>query len=86
MRDVGQGPVPNPVPDFTFTVVKAHSALRSVRYTYLCDFRTDLMEPSFADTATGTPAPYGQACANCARAKCKCILRIGGGACDRYVD
>jgi hypothetical protein len=31
----------------------------------------------------GTPAPYGQACANCARSKCKCIIRHAGGPCER---
>ncbi|KAK1984656.1 hypothetical protein LZ30DRAFT_779608 [Colletotrichum cereale] len=28
-------------------------------------------------------APYGRACSNCSRAKCKCILRLAGGACER---
>ncbi|KAH6675190.1 hypothetical protein B0J14DRAFT_653379 [Halenospora varia] len=31
----------------------------------------------------GTPAPYGKACANCARSKCKCIIRHAGGPCER---
>ncbi|EEY19520.1 conserved hypothetical protein [Verticillium alfalfae VaMs.102] len=31
----------------------------------------------------GTPAPYGRACTNCAKAKCKCTLRSVGGACER---
>ncbi|KAK1993065.1 hypothetical protein LX36DRAFT_268945 [Colletotrichum falcatum] len=31
----------------------------------------------------GIPAPYGRACINCSRAKCKCILRPVGGACER---
>ncbi|RJE26156.1 hypothetical protein PHISCL_01506 [Aspergillus sclerotialis] len=31
----------------------------------------------------GRPAPYGRACANCARAKCRCILRNNGGSCER---
>ncbi|KAK2729073.1 C6 transcription factor [Colletotrichum kahawae] len=31
----------------------------------------------------GIPAPYGRACTNCSRAKCKCILRPAGGACER---
>ncbi|KAK2015906.1 hypothetical protein LZ32DRAFT_112731 [Colletotrichum eremochloae] len=31
----------------------------------------------------GIPAPYGRACTNCSRAKCKCILRPVGGACER---
>ncbi|QGA17148.1 hypothetical protein EYB26_004818 [Talaromyces marneffei] len=29
------------------------------------------------------PAPYGRACVNCVRAKCKCILRNGGEVCER---
>jgi hypothetical protein len=29
--------------------------------------------------ADGTPAPYGRACTNCARAKCRCIYRNDGG-------
>ncbi|KAF2737109.1 hypothetical protein EJ04DRAFT_510641 [Polyplosphaeria fusca] len=32
--------------------------------------------------ANRVPAPYGQACTNCAKAKCKCILRHGG-VCER---
>ncbi|KAI8244231.1 Efflux pump mlcE [Colletotrichum sp. SAR 10_96] len=31
----------------------------------------------------GIAAPYGRACTNCSRAKCKCILRPAGGACER---
>ncbi|GAB1311438.1 hypothetical protein MFIFM68171_01648 [Madurella fahalii] len=31
------------------------------------------------------PAPYGQACTNCSRAKCKCMRRPSGGACERCV-
>ncbi|KAK3360511.1 hypothetical protein B0T25DRAFT_629588 [Lasiosphaeria hispida] len=30
-----------------------------------------------------TPAPYGRACVNCSRAKCKCMRRPAGGACER---
>ncbi|KAK3361646.1 hypothetical protein B0T24DRAFT_642079 [Lasiosphaeria ovina] len=31
-----------------------------------------------------SPAPYGRACSNCSRAKCKCMRRPqGGGACER---
>ncbi|RYP48093.1 hypothetical protein DL768_005946 [Monosporascus sp. mg162] len=30
-----------------------------------------------------TSAPYGHACAGCARAKCKCIISSRGGACER---
>ncbi|OHF02992.1 hypothetical protein CORC01_01750 [Colletotrichum orchidophilum] len=32
---------------------------------------------------SGIAAPYGRACTNCSRAKCKCILRPVGGACER---
>jgi hypothetical protein len=32
------------------------------------------------------PAPYGQACLACARAKCKCFYRSEGSACERYVN
>jgi hypothetical protein len=31
----------------------------------------------------GLPAPYGHACANCSKAKCKCIYRDDGGTCER---
>ncbi|KAE8414602.1 hypothetical protein BDV36DRAFT_298833 [Aspergillus pseudocaelatus] len=31
-----------------------------------------------------TPAPYGQACINCARAKCKCLLLATGDRCERF--
>ncbi|KAH8810878.1 hypothetical protein F5884DRAFT_672828 [Xylogone sp. PMI_703] len=31
----------------------------------------------------GTSAPYGHACANCARSKCKCIIRLAGEPCER---
>ncbi|CAG8043814.1 unnamed protein product [Penicillium olsonii] len=31
----------------------------------------------------GTPAPYGHACQNCARAKCSCTRLEPGGACER---
>ncbi|KAF2812287.1 uncharacterized protein BDZ99DRAFT_439292 [Mytilinidion resinicola] len=33
--------------------------------------------------AAGSPAPYGRACVDCARSKCKCIVRTPGGACER---
>ena len=37
-----------------------------------------------APTASVAAAAYGHACANCARAKCRCILRPGGGTtCER---
>ena len=29
------------------------------------------------------PAPYGQACLECSRAKCKCMRRPAGGTCER---
>ncbi|KAJ5499917.1 hypothetical protein N7453_008968 [Penicillium expansum] len=31
----------------------------------------------------GTPAPYGRACMNCSRAKCKCIIPTTGNGCER---
>ena len=31
------------------------------------------------------PAPYGRACEECARSKCRCMLRHEGGRCERYV-
>lgn len=31
-----------------------------------------------------TPAPYGKACSNCVKTKCRCVLREGG-VCERYV-
>ncbi|KAF3012941.1 hypothetical protein E8E15_004334 [Penicillium rubens] len=31
----------------------------------------------------GTPAPYGSACMNCSRAKCKCIIPATGTGCER---
>lgn len=34
-------------------------------------------------TLGGAPAGYGRSCTNCARAKCKCILRSEGGPCER---
>ncbi|KAH9899103.1 hypothetical protein F4778DRAFT_782696 [Xylariomycetidae sp. FL2044] len=41
------------------------------------------MENPVASTPVAvTPAPYGNACTNCARAKCRCILRPGG-SCER---
>ncbi|RAL15186.1 Zn(II)2Cys6 transcription factor [Aspergillus homomorphus CBS 101889] len=30
-------------------------------------------------------APYGRACVNCARAKCKCLLRNNGEGCERCI-
>jgi hypothetical protein len=45
-----------------------------------------IMMDSHSDTSgpNGTPAPYGRACTNCARAKCRCIYRPGGSDCERY--
>ena len=34
-------------------------------------------------SAGGTPAPYGRACVNCARAKCRCIYRTADASCER---
>lgn len=34
-------------------------------------------------SVNGMPAPYGRACTNCARAKCRCIYRTGGADCER---
>ncbi|KAK0671921.1 hypothetical protein QBC41DRAFT_353834 [Cercophora samala] len=34
-------------------------------------------------SVNGMPAPYGRACTNCARAKCRCIYRTGGTDCER---
>ncbi|KAJ5208791.1 hypothetical protein N7449_003170 [Penicillium cf. viridicatum] len=36
-----------------------------------------------AQIPAGTPAPYGRACMNCSRAKCKCILPATGTGCER---
>ncbi|RAL02599.1 transcription factor domain-containing protein [Aspergillus ibericus CBS 121593] len=30
-----------------------------------------------------SPLPYGRACATCARSKCRCVPRSGGGRCER---
>ncbi len=45
----------------------------------------EVADPSTGDSdaATGTPAPYGKACTNCARAKCRCLYRSGGVVCER---
>ncbi|OTB01589.1 hypothetical protein M426DRAFT_323349, partial [Hypoxylon sp. CI-4A] len=40
-------------------------------------------ESAAAAAAPLTPAPYGQACVGCSRAKCKCFYRIGGASCER---
>lgn len=42
------------------------------------------MELDTGGAANGTPAPYGRACSNCARAKCRCIYRPEGADCERY--
>ncbi|KAK4225743.1 hypothetical protein QBC38DRAFT_253086 [Podospora fimiseda] len=34
-------------------------------------------------TGGGMPAPYGRACTNCAKAKCRCIYRTTGTGCER---
>ncbi|KAI2467660.1 hypothetical protein F4781DRAFT_302295 [Annulohypoxylon bovei var. microspora] len=34
-------------------------------------------------SASCSPAPYGQACAGCSRAKCKCFYRSDGSSCER---
>ncbi|KAL8383469.1 hypothetical protein RB595_010595 [Gaeumannomyces hyphopodioides] len=39
-----------------------------------------------APTSPGVPAPYGRACTNCSKAKCRCVYRdsgVGSGACER---
>ncbi|KAI3391487.1 hypothetical protein diail_7214 [Diaporthe ilicicola] len=36
-----------------------------------------------AKAGGGTPAPYGHACTNCVRAKCKCMYGDHAGACER---
>ncbi|KAG8159350.1 hypothetical protein KVR01_011011 [Diaporthe batatas] len=44
------------------------------------------MQPSPARVAKaggGTPAPYGHACTNCVKAKCKCMYGDHVGACER---
>lgn len=43
------------------------------------------MESDTSGPTNGTPAPYGRACTNCARAKCRCIYRSEGADCERYV-
>ncbi|KAK4449642.1 hypothetical protein QBC34DRAFT_448702 [Podospora aff. communis PSN243] len=41
------------------------------------------MEVLASVLADGTPAPYGKACTNCVKAKCRCIYRMGGLECER---
>ncbi|CAK7224693.1 hypothetical protein SCUCBS95973_005604 [Sporothrix curviconia] len=38
---------------------------------------------SSSSPSVGIPAPYGRACANCSRAKCRCIYRSHGDDCER---
>ncbi|EPE04488.1 hypothetical protein F503_03550 [Ophiostoma piceae UAMH 11346] len=38
---------------------------------------------SSAAPPVGIPAPYGRACSNCSRAKCRCIYRQDGNGCER---
>ena len=74
-----------------------HWTRRLVSTPTHCSARTDPNPDSFhrldlitmdshSDTSgpNGTPAPYGRACTNCARAKCRCIYRPGGSDCERY--
>ncbi|RAK81612.1 transcription factor domain-containing protein [Aspergillus fijiensis CBS 313.89] len=35
------------------------------------------------ESAIRSPLPYGNACATCARAKCRCVPRSAGGRCER---
>ncbi|KAL2147549.1 hypothetical protein VTI28DRAFT_8804 [Corynascus sepedonium] len=41
------------------------------------------MESDASGVSNGMPAPYGRACTNCARAKCRCIYRPNGSGCER---
>lgn len=44
------------------------------------------MTPTSASEVTsadGIPAGYGRSCTNCSRAKCRCIMKPGGGSCER---
>lgn len=41
------------------------------------------MDQPAGQSAAGMSAPYGQACAGCVKAKCKCVSR-GSGNCERY--
>ncbi|KAK4187418.1 hypothetical protein QBC35DRAFT_233924 [Podospora australis] len=41
------------------------------------------MEHETETNPNATPAPYGRACTNCARAKCRCMYRPGGTDCER---
>ncbi|KAJ5185208.1 Cytochrome P450 [Penicillium cf. griseofulvum] len=36
-----------------------------------------------AQTPSGAPTPYGRACMNCSRAKCKCVLSTTSSGCER---
>ncbi|KAJ5709837.1 hypothetical protein N7493_009429 [Penicillium malachiteum] len=35
------------------------------------------------ESTVRSPLPYGNACATCSRAKCRCVPRSGGGRCER---
>ena len=56
-----------------------HARLLRIQIEYLEYRRNSIME---TDAVGKTPAPYGQACGNCVKAKCRCMLR-DGGVCDR---
>jgi hypothetical protein len=43
------------------------------------------MDP-VASSSTGPRAPYGRACANCSRVKCRCIYQPGELTCERLVS
>ena len=45
---------------------------------------TDALAEDAGSTAAGIPAPYGKACVNCAKAKCRCLYRNERGTvCER---
>ncbi|KLU90437.1 hypothetical protein MAPG_10291 [Magnaporthiopsis poae ATCC 64411] len=48
--------------------------------------RSTRSSASATSSAAGVPAPYGRACTNCSKAKCRCVYRgpgVGTGACER---
>ncbi|KAK1754221.1 hypothetical protein QBC47DRAFT_346879 [Echria macrotheca] len=49
----------------------------------LTDIAMDALLGAFT-LSGGTPAPYGKACTNCVKAKCRCIYRVGGPDCERW--
>lgn len=76
-------PIPTDAPDSEPWNPPAYN---SVAFRSPC--RRRQMQPSPARVAKasgGTPAPYGHACTNCVRAKCKCMYGDHAGACERYV-